>query len=152
MELNLDRNHDEPQIKFGFNLDLHVIPVGNEEIIQLTGIELDTDAAVFPVTVDIQKCAKQPGDKKSKKRPLPADPPAVAVHGLANAQEKAIKIVGVQTQQPADRFPARAKLKVIVKRTLRQYGYPPDMQKLATDTVLQQAELIAEELTAAAVN
>ena len=47
---------------------------------------------------------------------------------------------------------ARAKLKVIVKRTLRQYGYPPDMQKLATDTVLQQAELIAEELTAAAVN
>ena len=40
----------------------------------------------------------------------------------------------------------RAKLKVIVKRTLRQYGYPPDMQKLATDTVLKQAELIAEEL------
>ncbi len=40
----------------------------------------------------------------------------------------------------------RAKLKVIVKRTLRQYGYPPDMQKLATDTVLQQAELIADEL------
>lgn len=41
----------------------------------------------------------------------------------------------------------RAKLKVIVKRTLRQYGYPPDMQKLATETVLKQAELIAEELT-----
>jgi len=41
----------------------------------------------------------------------------------------------------------KAKLKVIVKRTLRQYGYPPDMQKLATETVLKQAELIAEELT-----
>jgi len=40
----------------------------------------------------------------------------------------------------------KAKLKVIVKRTLRQYGYPPDMQKLATETVLKQAELIAEEL------
>jgi len=40
----------------------------------------------------------------------------------------------------------RSKLKVIVKRTLREYGYPPDMQKLATDTVLKQAELIAEEL------
>jgi type I site-specific restriction-modification system R (restriction) subunit/very-short-patch-repair endonuclease len=40
----------------------------------------------------------------------------------------------------------RSRLKVIVKRTLRQYGYPPDMQKLATDTVLKQAELIAEEL------
>ena len=40
----------------------------------------------------------------------------------------------------------KAKLKVIVKRTLRQYGYPPDMQKLATETVLKQAEMIAEEI------
>lgn len=41
----------------------------------------------------------------------------------------------------------RAKLKVIVKRILRQYGYPPDMQLLATETVLKQAEMIARELT-----
>ena len=40
----------------------------------------------------------------------------------------------------------KAKLKVIVKRTLRQYGYPPDMQLLATETVLRQAEMIADEL------
>jgi type I restriction enzyme R subunit len=44
----------------------------------------------------------------------------------------------------------RAKLKVIVKRTLRQYGYPPDMQMLATETVLKQAEMIAEELAGGA--
>jgi type I restriction enzyme, R subunit len=42
----------------------------------------------------------------------------------------------------------RAKLKVIVKRTLRQFGYPPDMQLLATETVLKQAEMIANELAA----
>jgi len=41
----------------------------------------------------------------------------------------------------------KSKLKVIVKRILRQFGYPPDMQMLATETVLKQAELIAEELT-----
>ncbi len=41
----------------------------------------------------------------------------------------------------------RAKLKVIIKRTLRQFGYPPDMQKLATEIVLQQAEMIANEIT-----
>ena len=41
---------------------------------------------------------------------------------------------------------ARAKLKVIVKRTLRQFGYPPDMQALATETVLKQAEMIANEI------
>ena len=40
----------------------------------------------------------------------------------------------------------KAKLKVIVKRTLRQFGYPPDMEILATETVLKQAELIASEL------
>lgn len=40
----------------------------------------------------------------------------------------------------------KAKLKVIVKRTLREFGYPPDMQMLATETVLKQAELLANEL------
>jgi type I restriction enzyme, R subunit len=40
----------------------------------------------------------------------------------------------------------RAKLKVAVKRILRQYGYPPDMQLLATETVLKQAEMIANEI------
>ena len=41
----------------------------------------------------------------------------------------------------------RAKLKVIIKRTLRKYGYPPDMQILATETVLEQAKLLANELS-----
>jgi len=41
----------------------------------------------------------------------------------------------------------RAKLRVIVKHTLKQYGYPPDMQALATETVIKQAEMIADELT-----
>lgn len=40
----------------------------------------------------------------------------------------------------------RAKLKVSVKRILRKYGYPPDMQKLATETVLKQAEMMAGEI------
>jgi type I site-specific deoxyribonuclease, HsdR family len=40
----------------------------------------------------------------------------------------------------------KAKLKVAVKRVLRKYGYPPDMQELATQTVLKQAEMIAQEL------
>jgi type I restriction enzyme R subunit len=40
----------------------------------------------------------------------------------------------------------KAKLKVIVKRILRQFGYPPDMQMLATETVLKQAELISGEI------
>lgn len=40
----------------------------------------------------------------------------------------------------------KAKLKVAVKRILRKFGYPPDMQMLATETVLKQAEMIANEI------
>lgn len=42
-----------------------------------------------------------------------------------------------------------AKLRVIVKRILRKYGYPPDKQELATSTVLQQAELLSAPRTEA---
>jgi type I restriction enzyme R subunit len=39
----------------------------------------------------------------------------------------------------------RAKLRVMVKRILRKYGYPPDKQEKATQTVLQQAELLCAD-------
>lgn len=39
----------------------------------------------------------------------------------------------------------RAQLRVIVKRILRKYGYPPDKQEKATQTVLEQAELLSGE-------
>lgn len=38
----------------------------------------------------------------------------------------------------------RAGLRVIVKRILRKYGYPPDKQEKATQTVLEQAEVLSE--------
>ena len=40
----------------------------------------------------------------------------------------------------------RAKMRVAIKRLLRRYGYPPDMQLLATETVIKQAEMISAEL------
>lgn len=42
----------------------------------------------------------------------------------------------------------RAKLRVIVKRILRKYGYPPDKREAATMTVLKQAELLSDYWTA----
>jgi type I restriction enzyme R subunit len=38
----------------------------------------------------------------------------------------------------------RAQLRVYVKRVLRKYGYPPDKQEKATETVLEQAEVLSE--------
>ena len=42
----------------------------------------------------------------------------------------------------------RAQLRVIVKRILRKYGYPPDKQEKATETVLEQAALLSTEWAA----
>ena len=40
---------------------------------------------------------------------------------------------------------ARVKLRTLVKRILRKYGYPPDKQAKATKTVLKQAELLCAD-------
>ncbi|XMB91036.1 type I restriction endonuclease subunit R [Methanosarcina hadiensis] len=39
----------------------------------------------------------------------------------------------------------QAKIKVSVKRLLKKYGYPPDKQKLATENILKQAELLCRD-------
>jgi len=39
----------------------------------------------------------------------------------------------------------RAQLRVLVKRILRKHGYPPDKQERATQTVLEQAEVLSEQ-------
>jgi type I restriction enzyme R subunit len=41
----------------------------------------------------------------------------------------------------------QAKMRIAVKKILRKHGYPPDMEKTATETVLQQAKLLAGEFS-----
>jgi type I restriction enzyme R subunit len=43
---------------------------------------------------------------------------------------------------------ARAHIRVIIKRILNRYGYPPDKQEKATQTVLEQAALLCSEIAA----
>ncbi|WP_269209211.1 type I restriction enzyme endonuclease domain-containing protein [Methylobacter luteus] len=38
----------------------------------------------------------------------------------------------------------RAKLRLMVKRILRKYKYPPDQQESAVELVLQQAQALSE--------
>jgi len=40
---------------------------------------------------------------------------------------------------------ARAKIRVMVKRLLRQYRYPPDLEQRATELVLEQAEVLCKD-------
>jgi len=43
---------------------------------------------------------------------------------------------------------AKAHIRVIVRRILRKYGYPPDKQEKATQTVLEQAEVLCKDFAA----
>lgn len=43
----------------------------------------------------------------------------------------------------------RAQLRVLVKRIRRKHGYPPEKQEQATQTVLEQAEVLSEDWAAA---
>lgn len=40
----------------------------------------------------------------------------------------------------------KAKMRIAVKKLLRKHGYPPDLEKTATETVLEQAKLLATAL------
>jgi len=88
----------------------------------------------------------------------------VAFYNALEVNESAVKVLGDETlkiiaREIADkvkknatidwtiRESARAKLMVLVKRTLKKYGYPPDMQQKAVDTVLKQAEMMADYFT-----
>lgn len=66
----------------------------------------------------------------------------VIAHELLNSLKKTVSIDWAQ------REPARARIRVLVKRILRQYGYPPDLQDAAVQTVLQQAEVLSERWAA----
>jgi type I restriction enzyme, R subunit len=74
---------------------------------------------------------------------------AVKVTGDASLKVIATELVTkVRTSVTIDwtvRESARAKIRVIVKRILNKYGYPPDLQEEAVKTVLRQAELLCAE-------
>lgn len=87
-----------------------------------------------------------------------------AFYDALETNDSAVKVLGDETlrtiaREVADavrknvtidwtvRENVRAQLRVIVKRILRKYGYPPDKQEKATQTVLEQAEVLCGEVT-----
>jgi Domain of unknown function (DUF3387). len=74
-----------------------------------------------------------------------------AVQAMGDAKLKVIAaelITKVCTSVTIDwtlRESARAKIRVIVKRILNKFGYPPDLQEEAVKTVLKQAELLCAD-------
>jgi type I restriction enzyme R subunit len=64
------------------------------------------------------------------------------------AQELVKTIRNSVTIDWTERETVRAQIRVAVKRILRRYGYPPDKQERATQTVLKQAELLCADWAA----
>lgn len=63
------------------------------------------------------------------------------------AHELLVSLKGNVSVDWAHRESARARMRVLVKRILRKYGYPPDLQDAAVQTVLQQAEALSSGWT-----
>jgi type I restriction enzyme R subunit len=119
---------------------------------------LITAAEIIQEMIDLAKEIKE-ADKRGDKMGLSKDElafyDAVAQNQSAKdllGDEVLLKLARVLVERVKEnasidwtvKESVKKKLKVIVKRTLRQYGYPPDLQKLATETVLRQAEALAD--------
>ena len=72
----------------------------------------------------------------------------LAFYDALSDNESAVDVIGDETLRTIARElveRVRAQLRVIVEPILRKYGYPPDLQEQATDTVLEQAALLSSE-------
>jgi type I site-specific restriction-modification system R (restriction) subunit/very-short-patch-repair endonuclease len=120
-----------------------------------------TTAQVIQELINLAKEIRE-SDKEAERLGLTTE--EVAFYDALGINDSAVQVLGDDTlrtiaKEIADkvrknatidwtiRESARAKLMVVVRRTLNKYGYPPDKQQKAVDTVLKQAELMADTLT-----
>jgi len=110
--------------------------------------------------------AKQMREEAAKGAELGLTEDEVAFYDALGVNDSAVQVLGDETLKSIARElvetirrnrtidwtvreNVRANLRVLVKRILRKYGYPPDKQEKATDTVLEQAETLSADWTVA---
>ena len=111
--------------------------------------------------------AKQIREEAAKGAELGLNDDEVAFYDALGVSDSAVQVLGDETLKNIARElvetvrrnttidwtvreNVRANLRVLVKRILRKYGYPPDKQEKATDTVLEQAEAFSENWASSA--
>lgn len=121
-----------------------------------------TTIEIIEEMIRIAKLIKE-ADKEGEKLGLNQD--EVAFYNALEVNDSAVQVLGDETlkiiaREIADkvranatidwtiRESARAKLMVLVRRTLKKHGYPPDKQQQAIETVIRQAELLADNIAA----
>jgi type I restriction enzyme R subunit len=115
-------------------------------------------AQVIAQLIDLAKDFRE-AQKRGEKLNLSED--ELAFYDALSNNESAVEVLGDETLKKIAREltvlirknttidwtlreGVKANLRVIVKRLLRKYGYPPDKQEEATKLVLEQATLISE--------
>jgi type I restriction enzyme R subunit len=110
--------------------------------------------------------AKQMREANARGEALGLSEDELAFYDALETNDSAVKVLGDETLRAIARElvetvrknvtidwtireNVRAHLRVLVKRILRKYGYPPDKQEQATQTVLEQAEVLSAEWAAA---
>ena len=114
------------------------------------------------VILELIELAKQMREARSRGEKLGLSEDEEAFYDALGVNDSAVKVLGdevlktlarelvetVRRNATIDwtvRESARAKLRTMVRRLLRKYGYPPDKQEKATLTVLEQAELLGRD-------
>jgi type I restriction enzyme R subunit len=117
------------------------------------------------VIEELIRLAKELRDAGQRGETLGLNDDEMAFYDALAANESAVQVMGDQTLAIIARElvrrvrenatidwtikeTVRAKMRVLVKRILRQYGYPPDLQEAATQTVLDQAEVLCADWAA----
>jgi len=115
-------------------------------------------AQVLEELIKLAKDLRKADDRGEK---LGLNEDEIAFYDALEANDSAVKVLGDNTLRKIAqelvksvrenvsidwtmRESVRAHMRVIVKRILRKYGYPPDKQEKATKTVLEQAEVLSE--------
>jgi type I restriction enzyme R subunit len=117
---------------------------------------------VAEVVSELIELAKQMREANKRGEALHLTEDELAFYDALEVNDSAVKVIGDETLKDIARElvksvrenatidwtqkeNVRAKLRVMVRRILKRYGYPPDKQEKATQTVLEQAEVIARD-------
>ncbi len=111
---------------------------------------------------ELIELAKEMQDARKRGEKLGLTEDEIAFYDALGVNDSAVKVLGDETLKTIAhelveavrksvsvdwtvRENARAQIRVIVKRILHKYGYPPDKQEKATQTVLEQAEVLCHD-------
>jgi len=116
------------------------------------------------VIEELIELARKVRDEKNRGKQLNMNDDEIAFYDALEINDSAVKILGDEALRKIAKElvktihenatidwtikeSVQAKMRIMVRRILKKYGYPPDKQKKATETVLEQAKVLCKDLS-----